>query len=217
MEATTVDVPRKSRKSVFGRMGKGLLCFRKKSKLGRVEEDPTSSASSPATPKKDDHSLEGDEYEAREDGIQTPPLSPLQDKEYEEMSEHDPLDDIGIGVDKFALSMPMDSDEFQPSEMEEESDNKLSANGGTLTKRVTSFAKGTGFAKGTDFARNPSFTSAKSYGSTKSGRSRRSNFSSVRGRHPTVTLERAPDAKVAAFGGPPRYDWIDIVSKNVFE
>jgi hypothetical protein len=27
-----------------------------------------------------------------------------------------------------------------------------------------------------------------------------------------VTLEQAPTAKEAAFGGPPRYDWIDIVS-----
>lgn len=28
-----------------------------------------------------------------------------------------------------------------------------------------------------------------------------------------VTIEKAPPAREAAFGGPPRYDWIDIVSR----
>jgi len=28
----------------------------------------------------------------------------------------------------------------------------------------------------------------------------------------TVTLEQPPTAQEAAFGGPPRFDWIDIVS-----
>ena len=29
-----------------------------------------------------------------------------------------------------------------------------------------------------------------------------------------VTLDKAPTAREAAFGGPPRYDWIDIVSAS---
>ena len=36
--------------------------------------------------------------------------------------------------------------------------------------------------------------------------------SSRRRTHERVVLESAPTARDAAFGGPPRYDWIDIVS-----
>ena len=36
--------------------------------------------------------------------------------------------------------------------------------------------------------------------------------SSRRGHRGTVVLDRAPTAKESAFSGPPRYDWVDVVS-----
>lgn len=35
---------------------------------------------------------------------------------------------------------------------------------------------------------------------------------SRRGHRETVVLDRAPTAKEAAFSGPPKYDWVDVVS-----
>ena len=34
-----------------------------------------------------------------------------------------------------------------------------------------------------------------------------------RGMRETVVLDRPPTAKESAFGGPPRYDWVDVVSR----
>lgn len=56
--------------------------------------------------------------------------------------------------------------------------------------------------------------------STRSSRSNGTNGSytpdrsraSRRGHRETVVLNRAPTAKESAFSGPPRYDWVDVVS-----
>lgn len=36
-----------------------------------------------------------------------------------------------------------------------------------------------------------------------------------RGTRETVVLDRPPTAKESAFGGPPRYDWVDVVSRLI--
>ena len=66
----------------------------------------------------------------------------------------------------------------------------------------------------------PPTTPDRSVRSTRSSRSNGTNGSytpdrsrsSRRGHRGTVVLDRAPTAKESAFSGPPRYDWVDVVS-----
>lgn len=183
----TTSARSKSRRSIFKR-------FRKKSSKKQTEEEPVV----PLTPKKA-VLPEGEEDDSRTAGTATPPLTPAEDDDRElESSSHDDEsleteatpDDRPLspttkdGTPVVAASAP---DEFLPSEVREYDDE--------VNKRGESFLGG---------PNDGAPSNKKAPPSPQKGRSKGGMMRS------TVVLKQAPSARDSAFGGPPRYDWIDI-------
>mmetsp|Transcript_44104 Transcript_44104/g.134289 ORF Transcript_44104/g.134289 Transcript_44104/m.134289 type:complete len:200 (-) Transcript_44104:1060-1659(-) len=145
----------------------------------------------PTTPEKVTNPDEYD-HDGGTDGTTTPPLTPAQDGVPDQEFSHNETQEFDAVADRPQSPLTKDglpvvassaADDFLPSDVREHD--------GRIEKR------GETFLGGTHEGVPPS---------PKNGMSKAARMRS------TVVLKKAPTAKEAAFGGPPRYDWIDIVS-----